>query len=180
VSRRRETVTDSVPLEWVGGRVLLPDWIDEAGGFQPELLLWLELPSDLIVAAELRDPRRGQPTFARVLRQALTAPAAGPPRRPARIRVAESALALQVRAVAGAKTEVVVAPTPEIDAAVRDLLETRAPRRRRLPKLQNTEGDELLVTRLALPREHGSFSRRSIPAVSLRGSHCCGRDRLLE
>src|SRR5579872_574819 len=55
----------------------------------------------------------------------------GPPRRPARIRVARPALAESVRRAAGDDIEIVVAPTPELDdvleAMMRAPLENDAP-----------------------------------------------------
>jgi hypothetical protein len=45
----------------------------------------------------------------------------GPPRRPARIRVADESLAAELREVVGADTEVTVAPTPELDAVLRHM-----------------------------------------------------------
>jgi len=50
----------------------------------------------------------------------LSSPLAGPPRRPTRVRVADQALAAEARAALGdpGGTEVVVAPTPELDELV--------------------------------------------------------------
>jgi len=44
--------------EWVGGRVLMPAYVVEAEPFRPELILWLELPADLVVGSQLLDPKK--------------------------------------------------------------------------------------------------------------------------
>ena len=42
--------------EWVGGRVTAPFYVTEPEPYRPEMILWLELPEDLIVASTLLDP----------------------------------------------------------------------------------------------------------------------------
>jgi len=104
-------------------------YITEADPYRPEAVVWLELPSELVVGWTLLDPAAPGPSFADTLRSAMRSPAAGPPRRPARVRVADEALAAQARAAlaaddqVGGRIEVTVAPTPEVDDLVRSLAE---------------------------------------------------------
>lgn len=98
-------------------------YITEGEPYRPEAVIWLELPSELIVGWTLADPE-APPSFADTLREAMRRPHAGPPRRPARVRVADEALAGQARAALGERTEVVVAPTPELDLLIRSFAES--------------------------------------------------------
>lgn len=101
----------------------LPLYITEGEPYRPQGVMWVELPSRLILGWTLFDPRVSGPSFADTLREAMRSPHAGPPRRPARVRVADEALAAEARAALadapGEATEVVVAPTPELDELVR-------------------------------------------------------------
>jgi len=103
--------------EWVGGRLTLPVYITAGAPYRPEMVLWLELPEDLIVGHEVIDPKGPPVSFAETLRRAMASPMAGPPRRPRRIRVAEAHLAAELRG-AIPDMEVVVAATPELDAVM--------------------------------------------------------------
>src|SRR6266545_146690 len=120
--RAQPASTRDRPVEWVGGRAVLPVFITEGQPYRPEAVVWLELPTELVIGFTMLDPQRPQP-FADTLREAMRAPQAGPPRRPARVRVADEALAAEVRAALGGAsgklTEVVVAPTPEVGEVVR-------------------------------------------------------------
>ena len=82
-----------------------------------EVILWLELPHDLVVGCQLIDPEQPPVSFGKVLSATMRAPLAGPPRRPDRIRVASGKLAVEVRRVVP-KIKVVVAPTPELERLV--------------------------------------------------------------
>jgi len=109
--------------EWIGGRLSPPFFLDDrAEPYRPELVIWMEQPSGIIVAQELILPEAREGAVARGLQTALERPLAGAPRRPDAIRVADAALAAEVRAVVGATIPVTVAPTPELD----DLLEALA------------------------------------------------------
>lgn len=101
-------------LEWVGGRLTTPFYITEDDPYRPEVVLWLELPNDLIVSYRLIDPKEPPVSFGETLLDAITSPMAGPPRRPGRIRVADARLAAEVKEAAP-DIEVVVAATPELD-----------------------------------------------------------------
>ena len=63
----------------------------------------------------------------RVLREALAQPAAGAPRRPDAIRVADSVIAAAVRAAVQGAIPVTVAPTPELDDLRAQLIESMPP-----------------------------------------------------
>ena len=107
--------------EWVGGRLTAPVYIAEPQPFRPEIVLWLELPEDIIVGHELYDPSSPPASFSATLLRAAASPLAGPPRRPKRIRVSEAHLAAELRgAMPG--IEVVVAPTPELDAVIAQMV----------------------------------------------------------
>jgi len=109
--------------EWVGGRLTTPFYVLEPAPFRPELVLWLELPEDLIVGHQFIDPSGPPLAFGETLAEAMASPLAGPPRRPQRIRVADTLLADEVRAAAP-DAEVVVAPTPELDRVLRLMAES--------------------------------------------------------
>lgn len=121
--------------EWVGGRLLPPFFITEGDEpLRPEMILWLELPDDFIIAHTVIDPReQEQLSFGDTLRMALETPMVGPPRRPERIRVADSRLAAEVREVLP-NVKITVAPTPELNKVL-DLMQKSMP-----PDLQEEEG----------------------------------------
>ena len=112
-----------VALEWVGGRLSTPAYITEPEPYRPEMILWLELPGDYIVASTLIDPDQPPVSFGRTLLDAMASPMVGPARRPARIRVADAHLAAEVRNSAPG-IEVVVAPTPELDQILGHMAES--------------------------------------------------------
>jgi len=121
-SRRERQRRTSGPREWVGGRLLSPFYITEDEPYRPEMDLWLELPDELLLACALIDRDAPPTSFGDSLVQTMQAPAAGPPRRPARVRVADARLAAEVRAAAPEIT-VDVAPTPELDRVLRMMAE---------------------------------------------------------
>ncbi len=45
--------------EWVGGRILAPAYVTDGEPYPVELLLWLELPDDLVLGVEVLDPQFG-------------------------------------------------------------------------------------------------------------------------
>ena len=95
----------------------MPGYVLEPEPYRPEMLLWLELPDDLLVAGEVID-RNGPPIdAAQFLRRAFERPLAGAPRKPSRLRVADAAFAAELRATIR-DIPIVVAPTPELDAAL--------------------------------------------------------------
>ena len=100
--------------EWLGGRYVLPhDVRDGDRTFRPDVVLWLELPSGLLVASTLGNG--GEPlSLAASLKEAMVQPAVGSPRRPSRIRVADERTARELRGAA-AGIPILVAPVPELD-----------------------------------------------------------------
>lgn len=63
--------------------------------------MWLELPSELVLGFSMIDPAGSTPLFSDTLREVIRSPLAGPPRSPARVRVADQALAAEARAALG-------------------------------------------------------------------------------
>jgi hypothetical protein len=108
---QRKKKNDNDALEWVGGRFVLPFDIE---GMHPVAVAWIELPQRQVVYLDVRSPQDIDGWFAQALRAAMKRPAVGRPRRPARVRVADAALAGELRAEQDG-IEVVVAPTPELD-----------------------------------------------------------------
>ncbi len=106
--------------EWVGGRALAPVWVGTDEPRRPEIVLWVELPSELVVGCTLTDPVAEPVPFARTLREAIAHPMAGTARRPSSVRVAAHDLAVELRAELGDELPVVVAATPEFDRVLAD------------------------------------------------------------
>ncbi|HEY3352142.1 MAG TPA: plasmid pRiA4b ORF-3 family protein [Polyangia bacterium] len=111
--------------EWVGGRVRAPFYITEGEPYRPELVLWLEVSSGLIVGSSAVRPEDPAEVVAAALAAAVQAPITGPPRRPELIRVADEALASAVR-LALSGVPVTVAPTPELQEIVKALAQQAA------------------------------------------------------
>lgn len=109
--------------EWVGGRVLSPFFVTEGQPYRPEMILWLEMPDELILNGTMIDPKAPDVSFSEALVKAMESPMVGPPRRPGRIRVADRGLAEEIRH-APAGIEIVVAPTPEIDRVLHHMAES--------------------------------------------------------
>ena len=103
--------------EWIGGRVLPPFFVTEGEPYRPELIIWMDLPDGTVIGHHLQEPK-APIDFGATLATAMERPLVGPPRRPARVRVATSDLAESVRQVVGDDVEIVVAPTPELDAVL--------------------------------------------------------------
>jgi len=98
----------------VGGSLTPPFFVMEGEPYRPEMILWMELPTGLVVGHHLADPKEPADVGS-ILVAAMERPIAGPPRRPGRIRVASADLAASVRRAVGEAIEVVVAPTPELN-----------------------------------------------------------------
>jgi uncharacterized protein len=105
--------------EWVGGRLTLPARIESMGDRRAEMALWVELPDLQVVGQVLEDPQDPQASFGQSLMRAMASPLVGEPRRPQRVRVADAALAEQLKSFSFLSVE--VAPTPEFDRVVRAL-----------------------------------------------------------
>ncbi len=101
-------------LEWLCGVVRMPDSV---------VVVWVELPSREMVRLDILDGD-GAPDFATLFAGAMSAPARGKPRAPARLRTADGEAAEAIAPVADARgVQVVVAPTPELDSLVERLSE---------------------------------------------------------
>jgi len=112
----------STRREWVGGRVVTPFYVTEGGPHRPELILWLELPEQVVVFFELTEPGSAPGSFGASLVKAMESPLIGPPRRPGAVRVKDARLAAEVRRVLpGVPVE--QAATPELDQALELLSE---------------------------------------------------------
>ncbi len=109
--------------EWVGGRYRLPFFVKgETTGstLRPDVDLWLELPDEQLVGTRMIDPGDDESAAAFVA-QILASPMSGDPRRPDRIRTADSELADDLRR-RFPEIDVVIGPTPEADAVLEDML----------------------------------------------------------
>lgn len=111
--------------EWIGGRLLSPFYITEGTPYRPEIILWMEQPEDLILSFKLIGPDEAPISLIDALREAIAAPMAGPPRRPARVRVADAASARELER-AFPDIEVVNAPTPELDHILHHMAQSAA------------------------------------------------------
>lgn len=67
--------------EWVGGRFPLPATVLEPELHQPDVIVWVSLPEEVIVAGEVVGPFEDAMSFGDVLLRAMDAPLVGPPRR---------------------------------------------------------------------------------------------------
>lgn len=93
--------------EWVGG-------ILRISGEDRDLIVWWSEGAVLGAARLARAPADAQVVLSLI--DTLQAPLAGPPRRPRSLRVATIEIAVPLRARFGARMDVRVAPTPELDA----------------------------------------------------------------
>jgi hypothetical protein len=112
-------------LEWVGGLVVPPFFVQDPNEpFRPEMAVWIELPTRVVLINEVLHPRDRDGAVVRGLLEAMEQPMTGPPRRPHAIRVADASLAGEIRQVVGVTLPVVVAPTPELDELLQQMIET--------------------------------------------------------
>ncbi len=122
---RRKPTSPDTQVEWIGGVLSPPFRISDPN--EPDrldLIVWLEVPSDLIVGQELIDPRQPDGALSRVLRNALARPLAGPRRTPDTIRVADARLVKEVRRAVGPAIPITVAPTPELDELLQLMMDS--------------------------------------------------------
>ena len=108
--------------EWVGGQLPAPAYVTAGDPYRVEIILWLEVPGDVVVGTEVVDPR-APASVTQILVRSMAQPLVGPPRRPTRIRVADAALAVELRAVVP-DIDVIVAPTPELHAVLAQMAAT--------------------------------------------------------
>ena len=124
LKRRRGSSHSPTAREWIGASFTAPFFVhDCAEPYRPGFALWLELPDGFIVGRDVFMPEEAEGALARTLRHSLTQPAAGLPRLPDVIRVADAATAAEVRAEIAGEIPVTVAPTPEFDEMIQDLFD---------------------------------------------------------
>jgi hypothetical protein len=122
-SRRKHLWAD----EWIGGIASMPAYVTGEGEpYRPEMLLWLEATGDpLVLGSLLGKPGEILGKACESLRETVRNPMVGPPRTPARVRVATPELAEALRA-GHPSVEIVRGPTPEIDGVLESLVEAMA------------------------------------------------------
>lgn len=173
--------------EWIGGIQAAPfTFKDKGRPVRPLVVLWLELPEDLVVGAQLSKPDEAVGALGRALQAAMLRPAVGPPRRPEQIRVATPELAGELRGFLGADFPIVVGPTPELDEAFASFNERLGKRSEEELGEQTWLGDGLVKAEsvAALHRVAGALyalapwrsiteaqvMRLDIPALELEGA----------
>ena len=160
--RRKRT---GLTREWIGGRLSPPLFIqDRDDPYRPELVMWLEQPSGLVVGEEVVATEEAEGAVARVLLAALERPFAGPPRKPPTIRVAEASIAAEVRAALGDSIPVVVAPTPELDDHLESMLELMPDSEDQLTYLEGGRIDPSTIA------TDGQVLRMDIPELGVEGA----------
>ncbi len=122
--RHRRARRARPPREWVGGVLWPPIVIDGPEPTRAGWVVWLELPDKLIVGQDAVVPDKAAGAVTSTLREALAQPLIGPPRKPDIIRVADADAAVAVRAEVGDTIDVRIAPTPEFDDILKDLIES--------------------------------------------------------
>lgn len=100
------------PEAWIGGKISLPG--DAPGAVCRDLIVWCA--GDAVLGAAALLPGVPDRSAALSLIDAMRAPLSGRPRRPRCLRVASPSLGAALQARFGPRIEIVVAPTPEIDA----------------------------------------------------------------
>jgi hypothetical protein len=102
-------------VEWVGGRYPAPgDVVENGVRTRADIALWIVNPGGLIVAVDVGDSPLAPDTVAAALTKTLELPL--PADRQFRVRVGDRALADALRAQLLDRVDVVVAPTPDLDA----------------------------------------------------------------
>ncbi len=112
------------PREWIGGLLSPPFFLEgREEPYRPGWVLWLEGPLGLAIGQKMIDPEDAAGAVGRVLRSTLERPLIGPRRRPDAVRVADETLVPEVREALGDGVPIEVAPTPELDAFLDEMLE---------------------------------------------------------
>ena len=127
--------------------------------FRPDLVLWLELPSGLVVGSNVARPDDAWP-LAEALRKALQHPTRGAARRPDRLRVADPAAEVELRHAFRERFPIEVAPTPPLDDVFRHFLEN-GPRGEAEPSY--LEGGRISEQTVARMFEAGAMLHRAAP-----------------
>jgi hypothetical protein len=123
--REQPVVTRQQDCEWIGGLLSPPFYVkDGADVARSGLVVWMEAPSGLVVSCEAIGPGDLDGAVSRALLTALQHPPPGMSRRPDRIRVADPALAAEVKAAVDGAIPGTVGPTPELDAFLDSMLDS--------------------------------------------------------
>ncbi|MCY4597733.1 MAG: SEC-C domain-containing protein [Bryobacterales bacterium] len=124
-ARRHRRARRARPVhEWVGGVLWPPIVIETPEPTHAGWVVWLELPDNLIVGQDVVEPGKVAGALTSTLREALAKPLIGAPRMPGMIRVADNDDAAEVRAEFGETIPVRIAPTPELEDVLKDLIES--------------------------------------------------------
>ena len=110
-------------LEWIGGILPSPFLVEGRNKrYRPAFAMWLS-SRGFVVGYDIVAPEEAEGAVASVLLEALEQPLAGPRRTPDVIRVATRDLAHEVRTAVADTIPVVIAPTPELEEVLRDMIE---------------------------------------------------------
>jgi len=103
-------ITQDLGIEWLGGLVEQSLYVEELDQhFQALVVLWLELPSDRILANNVIAPQAKHGALARGLNASFFSPNKSISYRPDRIRVARCAMANDLYEVFGSRIPIDVA-----------------------------------------------------------------------
>lgn len=107
------------PCEWIGGRIPTSIRVAELGGnIGPEVVMWIELPSGLVLRSQLVPPGENPDALREVLLGLFEHPEN---ETPGRVRVATDSDAALIRPILPPVVPIRVAPTPELDEVVGEL-----------------------------------------------------------
>jgi hypothetical protein len=108
----------------VGGLASLPAYVagESDGPYRPETLFWM-IPDGPVLGTAVFKPGEAAAHLVEHFHETTRKPMLGPAHVPARVRVDSPELASRLRAGVGATTDVICAPTPEIDVVVASLRE---------------------------------------------------------
>jgi hypothetical protein len=149
---------------------------------RPELGVWLELPSGLVVGHGIVAQNEGESAVVTALKGAMARPSAGAGGSPARLRVGDAALAAEVRAQFGDRFVIDVEPTPELDELYEHLLASMPEREDDATYLEGGRVPEQAIARMfragevlyrCAPWRAASDSevlRADIPALGVEGA----------
>ena len=108
--------------EWVGGLFWPPIAIESPTPDRAGWVVWLELPDRIVVGQRVVGPDTAAGALSSTLLEAMAQPLTGEPRRPGRIRVVDENAAAEVRAELGKSIPVRIAPTPELNELIEDVI----------------------------------------------------------
>src|SRR5687768_16260686 len=112
--------------EWIGALFPLPEGLLPELTARPNVGVWIEGRTGLMLGYGLLAPDAGTGPFGELFVRTIATPAVGRPRRPGRVRVADELLASELRSTIDG-VQVIVAPTPEIEALKDAIHEYLAP-----------------------------------------------------